>query len=1043
MGRLINFSIRAWTFRCLETSPDQSDCFLCFNTSPHPLPGQRTCDGEAENRGAMGTILFSLSSTCLEKIAGLLEDEIMMTLSVSKEIRKLHGYLQYFDSVREDADARAMEHRATGTWWSDVKDVMYDADDIIDLLRAHSQSQKQRCCDFQVFSKFAELQFDHRIARRIKDVNERLVGIQRNKEMFISPGIYPQVPQTNGVDRREAASVDEIDVVGADIREATDNMVEMIVDYGHQSRISVYGILGMGGIGKTTLAQKIFNDHRIRERFHQVIIWLSISQSVSEADLLKEAIEKAGGQPNQHKSKDQLVQVLLDAISGKSVFLVLDNVSSSDVWTNHLRSPMERCSDAHVLVTTRSRDVLSQMNAIHVKEVRKLKDPDGLELLMKRSFRTKDEIKVFRDIGAKIVKKCGGLPLAIKVMGGLLSSRSSKEEWERVLESSWSNNGLPKDLEGPLYLSYSDLSPQLKQCFLWCALLPQNFNIHRDVTYWWIAEGLVKKDGRGPIHNVAEDYYYELINRSLLQARPEYIDKGISTMHDLLRSLGQYLTKNEGMFMNEESDNCPSSIRRLGIGNAVKEIPAIEEKNRLRCLLVFHHGTCRSVKRDIFRKLVHLRILILTGAGLQSIPGSVGHLVLLRLLDVSYNEIKELPESIGNLASLECLSVFSCTKLTWLPVSLMRLITISFLQIGNTGLTQVPKGIARFRQMDNLRSVFQNGADGFKLDELGDLSMIRRLWVIRLEKATPPTAPVLQDKKYLKELGLRCTMGKEADRRTHYPDSEVKRIEEVYEKLHPSPSLRYIFIDGFPGATFPEWLSSEPQDTLPNVAHMHFYDCISCPKLPPAGQLPLLQVLHVKGADSVEHIGGELLGKGDISETHTTVFPKLELFEIIDMYNWQSWSLSMESWSDTNNIGSPISLMPCLTRLRMVNCPKLRALPEDLHRITNLQRVHIEGAHSLEEFVDHPGVVWLKVKDNRSLRRISNLPKLRFLLAQDCAELQQAESLSSLKNLYMVDCPMEQKFWKCFSEEQQSVVVRVVTAGVHGQEIYPLESVFY
>ena len=72
-------------------------------------------------------------------------------------------------------------------------------------------------------------------------------------------------------------------------------MVEMIVGYGHESRISVYGILGMGGIGKTTLAQKIYNDHRIRERFHQVLIWLSISQSIAENDLLKEAIEKAGG----------------------------------------------------------------------------------------------------------------------------------------------------------------------------------------------------------------------------------------------------------------------------------------------------------------------------------------------------------------------------------------------------------------------------------------------------------------------------------------------------------------------------------------------------------------------------------------------------------------------------------------------------------------------------------------------------------------------------------------------------------------------------
>ncbi|CAO2201193.1 unnamed protein product [Urochloa humidicola] len=586
-----------------------------------------------------------------------------MTLSVSKEIRKLQDYLKYFDSIREDADARAMEHRATGVWWSDVNDVMYDVDDILDLLRANSQ--KQRCCDVRVFSRFVELQFDHMIAGKIKSVNERLVEIQKNREMFISPVVFPQIPQINGVNGHVATSVDEIEVVGAEIKEAADNMVELIVGYGHQSRISVYGILGMGGIGKTTLAQKIYNDRRIRARFPHVLIWLSISESVSETDLLKEAIEKTGGQSNQQKSKDQLVQVLLDSIRGKSVFLVLDNVTSSNVWCwdNLLCSPMERCLDAHVVVTTRSHDVLSQMNAVHVKEMHKLRDPDALELLMKRSFRTKDEINVFSDVGAKIVRKCDGLPLAIKVIGGVLSSRSSKEEWERILESRWSVDGLPKDLEGPLYLSYSDLSPQLKQCFLWCSLLPQNFNIHRDATYWWIAEGFVKEEGNGPIHNVAEDYYHELIKRNLLQARPEYIDKGVSTMHDLLRSLGQYLSRNEAVLMNEK-DRCPStSIRRLVIGNAVEEIPSIEAKKRLRCLIVLHHDTCRSVKKDIFRKLVHLRILILVGAGLQSIPASVGHLVLLRLLDISYNEIKELPGSIGNLTSLECLSVFGCTKL--------------------------------------------------------------------------------------------------------------------------------------------------------------------------------------------------------------------------------------------------------------------------------------------------------------------------------------------------------------------------------------------
>ncbi|XP_052164602.1 putative disease resistance protein RGA1 [Oryza glaberrima] len=846
----------------------------------------------------MGTILVCLSSKCLEKLVGILREEFVKTLFVRRDIRKLRESLKYFDSVCEDADALALENRVTGTWWSDVKDVMYDVDDIVDFLRAHSY--KQRSCDCVLFSRLAQLPLDYRIARRIKYVNERLVQITMNSKMFVPLAVRsPQILQRNGVCRYVAASVDELDVVGREIKETTDDMVQMIIGCGHQSTISVYGILGMGGIGKTTLAQKIYNDGRIRERFHHVLIWLSISESISETDLLKEAIEKAGGQSYQGKSKDQLLQALLNCITEQSIFLVLDNMTSSHIWIDLLRSPIERCADAHVLVTTRSRDVLSQMNAIHVHKVHKLKEHDGLELLMKRSFRTEDEINVFGDVGSQIVKKCDGLPLAIKAVAGVLSSKATKEEWARVLESRWCYEGLPEEIQGPLYLSYSDLSPQLKTCFLWCALLPQNFHIHRDVTYYWIAEGFVKKEGSRPIHEVAEDYYHELIMRNLLQARPEYIDKGISTMHDLLRLLGQYLTGDEAMFMDEENDETPPNVWRLAVGNAVEEIPGIQDQKKLRCVLVYYHDACRSVKRDIYRKLEHLRILILVGACLQSIPESVGHLVLLRLLDVSYNEeIKQLPESIGNLTFLEYLSVSGCLKLASLPASLMTLSTISFLSIGGTRLTQVPKGIGNFRRMDNLRSVFQVGTRGFRLDELDSLSKIRRLLLIKLEKASPPASPVLCNKRHLKELGISCTMGEEADCRTSYEDNEVKNIEEIYNKLCPSQNLQYIFIDGFPGGVFPEWLSSEPQDTLPNLAHLHFNHCISCPELPPAGQLPILQVLHVKGADAVVSIGHELFGKGVVSPTHTIIFPKLELLEIVDIYNWQSWSVSTESLSD-------------------------------------------------------------------------------------------------------------------------------------------------
>jgi hypothetical protein len=134
------------------------------------------------------------------------------------------------------------------------------------------------------------------------------------------------------------------------------------------------------------------------------------------------------------------------------------------------------------------------------------------------------------------------------------------------------------------------------------------------------------------------------------------------------------------------------------------------------------------------------------------------------------------------------------------------------------------------------------------------------------------------------------------------------------------------------------------------------------------------------------NIGEKLLGKGVMSAK--CFFPKLELLHIISMRNMESWSLNIGNLcNDMEAEYDQLVLMPSLKRLLLLDCPKLRDLPEHLHRAVNLKRIHIEGAHKLQEVVNLPAVVWLKVKNNRCLRRISNLNKLQDLFAQDCPEL--------------------------------------------------------
>ncbi|RCV24652.1 hypothetical protein SETIT_5G103000v2 [Setaria italica] len=844
----------------------------------------------------MGAFLDALTSKFLAKLSQIIQDEVAMTLSVKRDIKRLKKNLEHFGAVGEDAEALALQDRGAESWWKNMTDVMFDVDDVIDHFMVHSQKlllpPRMECCNQSLLSFIAKLSFDHRVAKRIKDINRKLDEIQKNRNMFISlERTSSQQYQVPVVDRSQTSPIDELEVFGRDTRQATDDMVKMILSNFHEDKSTVFGIQGMGGIGKTTLAQKIYNEQRIREKF-QVHIWLCVSQSYTEIGLPRQAIRMAGATCGQLETKTELLFHLMDTIRGKSVFLVLDDAWKSDVWIDLLRSPFKRCSNANILVTTRNLDVLAGMHATYTHQVNKMNDYDGLELLMKN------------DVGCQIVRKCDGLPLAIAVVAGVLSTKRTRAEWESIRDSNWSIHGLPKELGGPLFMSYSNLTPQLKS--------------RNAVAYWWVAEGFVRKDHKCSIHAIAEEYYYELITRNLLQPKPEFVDKGISTMHDLLRSLGQYLTRYHSLFMNAENNEVPPNLRCLSISSSVEEIPAIGEYKCMRSLLIFNNKNFKSVNTNIFRKLEHIRVLVLSGSGILIIPESVGNLVLLRLLDLSYTEISKLPDSIGRLTSLESLSLRGCHKLDSLTVSLMRLSQISFLKLEKTAIDHVPKGIAT------------------------------------------------------RELGLCCTVGMNIHDKTHYQASEIEKIQQVYEMLIPSPSLLYIFFVGFPGVRFPEWLCSEPEYKLPNLSHMQLNECISCLQLPPVGQMPELLVLQIRGAGAVVTMGAEFLGRGVTKAA--AVFPKLELLHIIRMRNLESWSLKTRSLCNNMETKSQqLVLMPCLKRLLLLDCPKLRALPEDLHRAVNLKRIHIEGAHKLQQVVNLPEVLWLTVKNNKSLRRISNL----------------------------------------------------------------------
>ncbi|ONK62533.1 uncharacterized protein A4U43_C07F5070 [Asparagus officinalis] len=276
---------------------------------------------------------------------------------------------------------------------------------------------------------------------------------------------------------------------------------------------------------------------------------------------------------------------------------VLDDVWDVSVWEMLLRNPLSvGVVGSRVLVTTRDERVANRMRAVYCHKVDILSPEDGWSLLCKKLVpRGKEwEIEHLQDIGIKIVEKRGVLPLAIKAMGGALCEKSkSRSDWEAVLESNvWSISGFPEQVNRALYWSYLQLPPHLKQCFLWWFLLPKGYDISMyEVVDLWTAEGFIKGQGGSPalMDKTGHKYYKELVCRSFLQLNPMYF-RSVHMMHDLLRSLAEFLSQDESLFVDvpEKLSNKDSwmRLRRLSIeGGELHVDDILRSKVSLRTLI--------------------------------------------------------------------------------------------------------------------------------------------------------------------------------------------------------------------------------------------------------------------------------------------------------------------------------------------------------------------------------------------------------------------------------------------------------------------------
>ncbi|CAL1391447.1 unnamed protein product [Linum trigynum] len=906
--------------------------------------------------------LFSIADAILNQLGSKILQEAALLWGIGDDVQKLTRTLSTIQALLLDAEEKSYSPRnhLLQLWLKELRQVFYDAEDLLDdfstELRRRRSSQGTAAVGERIarevrnfFSGSNQISHGLKIAHGIQAVRARLDEIAERREMFDLVERPVAEPAVRRNDRLQTHSGVPHVVVGREIDK--ERIVELLMSCDCKENVfTVVPIVGIGGLGKTTLAQLVYNDERVKSCF-ELAAWVCVSENFDVKLIVEKIVESCTGEKlGGNMEMDTLRKRLFESINGRRYLIVLDDVWNEDGerWSRLKRLLMGGAKGSCMIITTRLKKVAKIATRMEPYELKGLSKSQSWSLFGEIAFEGREAMSgKCESIGREIVEKCRGVPLAIKTIAGALLFKETEREWAAFRNKEmWEVNQNENDIMSTLKLSYDHLPTHLKHCFAYCRLFPKDYELNvKTLIELWIAQGYVNSSDQSSQFGVGLEYFKDLLWMSFFQEAKQdewgYIK--YCKMHDLMHDLAVAVAGEESLNLEIASsldtrsyDTPLSRIRHVSLNFAVK-FPEelcqtssfiVNNAEKLRTLFTVQRPWFWDPKvynPIIFSNTTRLRVLDLSYFGMTVVSLSIHKLKHLRYLDLSGNKMTMLPKEIIELVNLQVLMLRDCRFLERLPKDIGNLLNLAHLALGGcTALICMPLGIGRLRFLREL-SIFVLPEGGIEcstaaagIGELGYMNNISGELMIhnleRVKNLSEGEAANLKDKQHLDQLVLSWESGR---------DGVVNVDEKLLEALRPHPNLKVLSLDSNAGLKCPSWLPS-----ITSLVEISIDGCQHWKHLPSLDHLPFLAKLELSSLYSLEYIDSGV--KTSWASTSSSFFPSLKSLKLMGCHKLKGWSTPSEL----------LPQFPCVSEVTINGCLDIISIP---HFSLHLQSLTLIG----------------------------------------------------------------------------------------------------